>query len=242
MDKVKVNATKKEILEVLDEASKENKVLSEENEALQDKFTELEEKMQTREDMFMQQMQQMQIMMQQMQMNNQVQQPLSTIEETVTLISHVVGKTSISIDGTSANHVTFAHSESEEDVTVGDVQTLLKIGNNKKLFANGIIEFADEKNYSRFKIKPKKILTNDYIKDLFQLGRKDMLIELKDITNNKKNDIVVHNILYRAGILYKREELGQVSYEAMETFKEFFGYGILELNLWLLPEEVGEDE
>jgi len=232
------NATKAELKSILEETEAQKKLAEERENELSEQVAKLSEENKKKEETFEDQMKSMQAMILQLQ-NAQIQtqqnKPSRRVEETIAIKSYLIGKTSISIDR-EGSYVTYGYTGAVEDVTITNTQSLINFGKNKQLFINGLLCFEDEENYNFFKIKPRTILTDEYIIDSFKKDDKEFAVEIKRITDNKKIPSVVHNFTHRAGLLYKEGKLTDVKYTTMEIFKNFFGYGLLELNVQFLEE------
>jgi len=231
---IKSNATKKEIKDILD-------TVDEEKNLLQNEVEKLKEEQNEKEALFSQQMEQMkemQKMLMQLQANalaNNNQNDKKGLEEMVAVKSYLIGKHSVNIDKDS--WITFGHTGAVEDISVSDVKSMVKNIKNKELFINGILVFEDEEDYKAFRIKPRRQLTDEYIINLFKKKDvKEFTVELSSVTEGKKIPSVMHNLVFRAGLLYKQGKLINPTYETMEAFKTYFGVGLLELNIQLLDE------
>ena len=232
---VKTNATKKEIIEILETVDGEKSLLQNQVEGLKQEQAEKDALFAEQ----MKQMKEMQTMLMQLQSNalaSTAQNDKKGLEEMVAVKSYLIGKHSVNIDKDS--WITFGYTGAIEDLSVNDVKSMVKYRKNKELFINGIFIFEDEEDYKTFRIKPRRQLTDEYIIDLFKKEEvKDFLVELKDVTESKKIPSVMHNLVFRAGLLYKQGRLVNPSYDIMEAFKQYFGIGLLELNIQLLDEE-----
>lgn len=234
--------TKAELEKMLEESKAKNLELEGSQEELTKKIEEVQTESTEKENNFSSQMEEMKNMILQMQMTqmqSQTQQSVEThrvgMEETIAIRSNMIGPNHISIDRDSTHF--FPEMGEIEDVLISDLQSILKFKNNKKLFVNGLLEFEDHDNYSVFRIKPRKILTDDYIIDLFlNKSKVEFIKELKAVTMDKKINSVVHNITHRAGLLYMHGKLSGVTWEIMDAFKTFFGIGLMELNIQLLED------
>lgn len=153
----------------------------------------------------------------------------------VTIVSNLIGKNHINIDKDST--IFFPEAGQEEAVTVEECHSLLRFRNNKRLFVSGLLQFAEQEDYARFKIKPRRLLTDEYIIGLFGLSGEDFVKEVKEITENKTNDAVLHTLIHRMGLLYYRNKIEKISHEIMETFHEFFGVRLTDLNIEFLIEQ-----
>lgn len=148
-------------------------------------------------------------------------------EPTVDLTCYLLGKNSISIDKETV--VQFESCGSVEDLTVSEIKALIKFGKNKSLFSDGLLVIEDEEANSALKVKPRRVMTDEYIVSVFTLEQKEFLEELKVITNNKSSSPATHSFIYRSAYLYGKGKIQGMSKDLSDTFKDYFGKGIADV-------------
>jgi len=214
--------TKSEILKVTKEFEIEQKKISKE------KDSKIKEQDQAQKEMAKQieDMQKMLIAMQAQSSSNKSKNE----EPTFTVVSNLSGKNNISMDKDST--VEFNGHGSEEELTVAEIKAMVKFSKNKALFTNGILYFEEDEAYSTFKIKPTRILKDEFLLGLFELDSKTFLSELATATQNRNYGVAVHTIVYRMAYLYKDGQINNISKEIMDAFKEFFGISLFDIQLY----------
>jgi len=148
-------------------------------------------------------------------------------EPTLDVTCYLLGRNNISIDKETV--VQFESCGSVEDLTHSEIKALLKFGKNKSLFSDGLLVIEDKEASSALKVKPRRIMTDDYIISVFNLENKEFLEELKVITNNKSSSPATHSFVYRSAYLYGKGEIKGLGKELADTFKDYLGKGIADV-------------
>lgn len=105
-----------------------------------------------------------------------------------------------------------------------DVVQVLKSGENRTLFVNGLMYFENEKDYERFSIKRKHNINRDVIKKVVLSNNQDKLQKFFDLnTRNKMDPTMVHTIFYNIIDLNIEDELEGMRFETREFIEEYFG-------------------
>jgi len=220
------NYKKDELIELLKEKDLES-------DSLKKIVEESEKKQKEKESEFQKQMEEMKSMMLALQ-SQQMSKGQETDSDDVTIYSNMIGKNSISIDRESA--IVFTDIGAYETISFSEAKSLIRFANNKNLFTSGLLVFENEEDYKRFKIKPRKLLTDDYIIGLFELSTDKFVEELKEITNNKTDSPATHTIIYRIGLLYQKGMIRNITMDTQEAFRDYFGVALLDLNISFLIE------
>jgi hypothetical protein len=156
------------------------------------------------------------------------EQKITTDEEpTVTVTCYLLGKNHISLDKEST--VLFECCGSEEELTYAEVKDMIKFGKNKSLFSDGLLVLNEQEAYDKFKIKPRKKMTDEYIASVFGLSVSDFLMEVDTITNNKTSNPATHSFVYRSAYLYKKGLIRGLTKDISDTFKDYFGKNISDI-------------
>lgn len=163
----------------------------------------------------------------------QVPQKL-TLDDTrnrdVYITSHAIGKLHVSVDKDST--VLFSDYGDSEPISYSDVKSILKSHKNKKLFTSGILTFDEDEDYEEFKIKAVKRIDDEYLVALFKMPYEKIVEELKQATQNKTIGCVVHTIIFRSAKLWKLGMLPNLTKDAMDAFKDFFGTSLFDVQLF----------
>jgi len=197
-----------------------------EREELQNKKIEEQDKQQSDLIEQMEAMQKMLIVMQ----SKTIPNANKNEEYTYTVMSNLSGKNSISLDKEST--VDFDEHGSQEELTIGEVKSMIKFSRNKKLFTFGILYFEEEEAYDKFKVKVKRVLNDEFLLGLFKMDKTEFLSELKTATQNKQVGAAVHTIIFRLAYLYKDGQIKNISKDLMDAFKEFFGISLFDVQLY----------
>ena len=148
----------------------------------------------------------------------------------VYITSHAIGKLHVSVDKDST--VLFSDYDDSEPLSYRDVKSILKSHKNKKLFTSGILTFDEDEDYEEFKIKSVKRIDDEYLVNLFKMSYEKIIEELKQSTQNKTIGCVVHTIIFRSAKLWKLGMLPNLTKDAMDAFKDFFGTSLFDVQLF----------
>lgn len=104
-----------------------------------------------------------------------------------------------------------------------DVIQVLKGGDNRNLFINGLLYFTDENCYEQFGIKRRHNINRDVIKDLvLSNDTHKMGIFFDEKTRRKMDATMVHTIFYTIVDLNVEGELDGMLYETREFIEKYF--------------------
>jgi len=235
--KSKTNMTKAELVEYIEIQEAEAQLAQEElNAEIEDaklKNKETTEAISTQKS----EIEELKTMMLQMQANqsNNVKSNHRDEEDTILVKSNLIEGVTLMID--KETPFRFNKFGRAEAMSVKDIHSLLKFNNNRTLFIDGLIMFEEEDNYDRFNIKPRRLLTDEYVTSLFEMSPHEFREELDIATLNKTNLITQHHIVYKSGLLYQTGKIKGVSGLMMDEFESYFGVSIRNLNIHLLLDE-----
>lgn len=104
-----------------------------------------------------------------------------------------------------------------------DVTQVLKSGDNRNLFVNGLMYFEDEKDYNRFNIKRKHNINRDVIRSLVLSNDTNKMEKFFDDNTRKKLDATMtHTIFYTIVSLNVDGELDGMRFETREFIEKYF--------------------
>lgn len=104
-----------------------------------------------------------------------------------------------------------------------DVAQVLKSGDNRNLFVNGLMYFEDESNYEQFSIKRKHNINRDVIRDLVMSNDINKIEEFFNTSTRKKLDATMtHTIFYTIVSLNVDGGLDGMRFETREFIEKYF--------------------
>lgn len=117
---------------------------------------------------------------------------------------------------------TLKHGE-EVEVTVREVNEVFRSQfGYKKMFEKGVLYFVDPEMYDHFKIRNPIDLSEDVIVEhLLDEDYNEMIKYLKDITNDRRDDMICHTICYNTAMLYQKGKLSDWSYANRTNFESY---------------------
>jgi hypothetical protein len=109
-----------------------------------------------------------------------------------------------------------------------DLKSFLKENsrNNKALFANGLLFFYDEENYSRFKIKKIVDLDEQHIVDILTTPDTNQMIgKINELTNNLRKESVLHTLKFMIADMLIRDasKLKNFTYDNRDALEKYIG-------------------
>ena len=109
-----------------------------------------------------------------------------------------------------------------------DLKSFLKENsrNNKALFANGLLFFYDEENYSRFKIKKIVDLDEQHIIDILTTPDTNQMIgKINELTNNLRKESVLHTLKFMIADMLIRDasKLRNFTYDNRDALEKYIG-------------------
>lgn len=109
-----------------------------------------------------------------------------------------------------------------------DLKSFLKENsrNNKALFANGLLFFYDEENYSRFKIKKIVDLDEQHIIDILTTPDTNQMIgKINELTNNLRKESVLHTLKFMIADMLIRDasKLKNFTYDNRDALEKYIG-------------------
>jgi hypothetical protein len=200
--------------EVLDIALEQSKALAEKDKEIVDIKNDFQKQLDD--------MKAMMLMMTSMNNNSQ-----KDVEPTVELKCYLLGKNTFHLDKETS--IKFEYCGAEETLTHAEVKSLIKFAKNKKLFSDGLLVFENKEDYDVFKVKPRRVMTDEYIIDLYTKTDSEFLSELDAITSSKTSDASMHSFVYRSAYLYKKEKLKGITHSVMEAFSAYFGKSLQDI-------------
>lgn len=113
----------------------------------------------------------------------------------------------------------------ESELTIREMQEIFRDEFGfKRLFEKGVMYFTDPEMYEYFSIHNPVDLSEDALLDILLADNyNDMIIFLRDVTNNKKDDMVSHTICYNTALLFKAGRLSEWSYANRVNFEKYMG-------------------
>jgi hypothetical protein len=146
-------------------------------------------------------------------------------EEDVVLGCNMVYGVTLS-DATGESKIELKYG-TENTITESEFKRILRKSSTKDLLRDGIIYFANEDDYTKFKIAKYKDISDDILISIFSKERpilNDIISQLNVLTDNRKNDKVIHSILYRICNMLRNKEIKDLSYEIRMGLEDYFNF------------------
>lgn len=115
----------------------------------------------------------------------------------------------------------------ENTITETEFKRILRKSSTKDLLRDGVVYFLNEDDYTKFKIAKYKNISDDILIEIFskeKLILNDIISQLNILTDNKKNDKVVHSILYRICDMLRNKKIKDLSYEVRMGLEDYFDF------------------
>ena len=111
----------------------------------------------------------------------------------------------------------------EVEVTIREMQEIFRSTfGYKKLFEKGVLYFVDPEMYDHFKVRNPIDLSEDaLVEHLLNEDYTQMIKFLKDITNDRREDMICHTICYNTALLYMAGKLDDWSYANRNNFESY---------------------
>lgn len=120
----------------------------------------------------------------------------------------------------------------EVEVTIREVGEIFRSQFGfKKMFEKGVLYFVDPEMYNHFKIRNVIDLSDDaLLPHLLDEDYNNMIGYLKNITNDKRDDMISHTICYNTAQMFKDGKLSKWNYDSRINFEHYMGVNISELS------------
>jgi hypothetical protein len=124
--------------------------------------------------------------------------------------------------------VTIPFGESNRvELSVSEMRMCLKTPQVKEMLKKDVIYFEDESNYERFKISNRLNISDENLIDLISINDvPSILNEFNVFTSNKRDDNVVHSIVWRIVKLVMDGSLPKMQYNTRKAIEDYFKLSI----------------
>lgn len=113
------------------------------------------------------------------------------------------------------------------DFNIQEIELLLKSQFVRDFLAKDVIYFTDENDYEEFKIYNRKHLDDDMLTNLVMNSDENTLNnKLFELTNNKRDDVIIHVIFYKIIELYQNGIITRMTYKNRQVIEKFFKYNM----------------
>lgn len=221
----KTSNKNEDIKEVKIETQESVDVTNMDNEKLLRENLELKEQMNKFTDMFAS----MQKQIENLQTANNSQNNVTKIDDSEEMVyfgSNIMGKTELITDYRSGSGITVYGHKPPISTSKQRMLQLLENDKIRRLFEKGLLYFSFDKWYKVFGIHTNFILDDKNIITLLGMTPKDLMNQLREITDNGKNSPVVHTLIFRIAYLLQNNKVPDFKSQNMQTIKEFFGVDV----------------
>jgi len=155
-------------------------------------------------------------------------QPVQFVEsnDIVYVGSNMMGKTELIYDTRSGRGITIYGHKKPIGLTKDRVGLLLENNKFRKFFEKGLLYFVDKEMYQKYSVYTDIVLNDETIIEVLKLSSDNLLRKFVEITNNKTDNAVTHNLLFRIAYLLRNNMVQGFDFRNNLVINDFFGADI----------------
>ena len=107
-----------------------------------------------------------------------------------------------------------------------DIKSALQSNYVREYLEKGILYFVDEEDYKYYDVRHDFDLKDEDVVSIVYKSQNQMISDFNRLTDNKRDDPVVHCLFYRIAELIKDNKLGQLKYENRLAIEKYFNFSL----------------